>query len=150
MHQNRRTVFKPILLMLVLAAFAFFTAGAALAKGNGPGLRVTVKISPELRARTNPEQVVFVFAKAVRGPRAPLAAVRAQVKNLPFTVTLDDSRALTPMFKLSRFKDVRVSARISRSGQARKGSGDLEGLSPAITLGRDNTPVTVTIDHVVP
>jgi cytochrome c-type biogenesis protein CcmH len=113
-------------------------------------LNVTIDISPQLKSNVKPEQVVFIFAKAVQGPRAPLAAVRVQVKDLPITVTLDDSMAMAPMFKLSNFKDVTVSARVSQNGQAMKSSGDLEGVSPAIHLDKNNEPFTVTIDHIVP
>ena len=134
----------------LISVFALSAALPASVLASGTGLLVTVDMSPALKARTNPEQVVFIYAKAVHGPKAPLAAVRTQVKNLPFTVTLDDSKALTPMFKLSNFKDVEVSARVSQSGQAIRGSGDLEGVSPEITLGESNRPVKVIIDHTVP
>lgn len=150
MRQEKRTVSIPMLLMLALAVYAISAAIPKAALAGKAGLLVTVDISPALRAGTSPEQVVFIYARAARGPRAPLAAVKAQVKDLPFTVTLDDSKALTPMFRLSNFKDVQVSARVSQSGQATRGSGDLEGVSREITLGDINRPVRVTIDHIVP
>jgi len=133
-----------------LSAFAMSALGTSPALANPTGLVVTVDISPELKARTNPEQAVFIYAKAVNGPKAPLAAVKTQVKGLPVTVTLDDSRALTPRFKLSNFKEVEVSAHVSQNGQAVRRSGDLEGVSPQITLGEMNRPLRVIIDHVIP
>ena len=141
-----------ISIIFILSIFSFSQQSTATASAQGQGytLKVTVGISPALKSKSAPEQVVFVFAKAVTGPRAPLAAVRAQVKDLPLTVTLDDSMAMAPMFRLSMFKDVNVSARVSQDGQAIKKSGDFEGLSPNIKLVQDNKPITVIIDHIVP
>ena len=139
-------------LMVIFTIFSLvqLTASFAKAQSNNHNLKVTIDISKNLKSKTQPDQVVFVFAKAVRGPRAPLAAVRAQVKDIPMTVTLDDSMAMAPMFRLSNFSDVKVSARISQNGQAIKQSGDFEGLSPNIKLEKNNKPITIIIDHIVP
>ncbi|HHS83345.1 MAG TPA: c-type cytochrome biogenesis protein CcmI, partial [Gammaproteobacteria bacterium] len=45
-------------------------------------VKLRVDISPELKAQVAPDDIVFVFARAVKGPRMPLAAVRHQVKEL--------------------------------------------------------------------
>lgn len=149
MHQKRKTVFAPLLLVVLLAAFAVLAQNPAPAATSPAGLLVTVDITPQLKAHTRPEQVVFIFAKAVNGPRAPLAAVKTRVGDLPLTVTLDDSKALTPRFRLSSFKNVEVSARVSQSGKAMRGRGDLEGISPQVTLGAEAKPVKVVIDHIL-
>jgi cytochrome c-type biogenesis protein CcmH len=107
-----------------------------------------VALAPELRARTQPGDTVFVVARAAQGPRMPLAVVRLQVKDLPANFTLDDSMAMTPAMKLSNFADVVVVARVSKSGAATPAAGDLEGLSPAVRLGARD--VAVTIDRVLP
>jgi cytochrome c-type biogenesis protein CcmH len=138
------------MVIFTIFSIAQLTAAVAKAQSNNHNLKVTIDISQNLKSKAQPDQVVFVFAKAVRGPRAPLAAVRAQVKDLPMTVTLDDSMAIAPMFRLSNFSDVKVSARVSQNGQAIKQSGDLEGLSPNIKLGKNNKPITIIIDHIVP
>ncbi len=150
MRLEKKTIFTPILLMIMVAAFVCAAALPSSVSASAAGLLVTVDITPELKARTNPGQVVFIYAKAVHGPKAPLAAVRTKVNDLPFTVTLDGSKALTPMFRLSNFKDVQVSAHVSQRGQAIRGSGDLEGVSPEITLAESNRPVKIIIDHVIP
>jgi len=149
MQRIKKTVFNPVALILALAALALLNPFPSPARAAGAGLLVTVDISPALKAGTDPGQAVFIYAKAVRGPKAPLAAVKTNVGSLPFTVTLDDTKALTPMFRMSGFKDVFVSARVSQSGTARKSSGDLEGVSQPISLDAGQKPVTVTIDHVV-
>ena len=78
----------------------------------------------------------------------PLAIVRKQVKDLPYTFTLDDSTAMAPNMALSNFGEVVVGARISRSGQAMPQSGDLEGLSPPVKVGARN--VAVVIETTIP
>jgi cytochrome c-type biogenesis protein CcmH len=142
----------PRILFVTLLSFCtvLYTAPSVVHAQGAPSIEVTIDITPELRSKAGPDQVVFVFAKAVQGPRAPLAAVKLKVKELPATVLLDDSKAMAPMFRLSKFKNIWVSARISQSGRPMKGSGDLEGVTPVITLAQGKQSVTVTINHIVP
>ena len=92
---------------------------------------------------------MFIFARAVNGPRMPLAIVRKQVKDLPVTVTLDDSMAMSPAMVLSGFDPVTVGARISRSGNAMPQSGDLQGSSAPVSPGTSES-LEITIDSAVP
>jgi cytochrome c-type biogenesis protein CcmH len=96
---------------------------------SGAGLRVSVSLDPALAARVQPGDTLFVFARAAEGPRMPLAIVRQPAGTMAVEVTLDDSSAMAPEFKLSGFPRVVVGARISRSGNATPQPGDLEGLS---------------------
>jgi cytochrome c-type biogenesis protein CcmH len=121
-------------------------ASADVAAHNGAAVTVTVALDPTLAAQTSPDQAVFVFARAANGPPMPLAAVRLTVKDLPQTVTLDDSSAVTPALRLSAFTEVIVGARISASGEARPQVGDLEGETAPLPL-RTTEAVTVTIDR---
>lgn len=114
----------------------------------GAELAVEVSLAPELVAQASPADTVFIFARAAEGPRMPLAIVRRSVGELPVSVTLDDSMAMTPELKLSNFQDVVVGARVSKSGTAIPQSGDLEGLTPPIPVPRDQ-PVKVTIDRAI-
>ena len=111
-------------------------------------MRGTVSLSPALAGKVAPTDSLFIFARAAAGPRMPLAVVRRQVKDLPFTFTLDDSQAMAPEMNLSKFRDVIVGARISKSGSATPQSGDLQGLSATVQTGADN--IKIVIDQVVP
>lgn len=110
---------------------------------------VQVSLASALLEKADPEDTVFIFARASEGPRMPLAIVRKQVKDLPVRVTLDDSTAMSPAMRLSKFKQVVISARISKSGDATPSSGDLSGSSAAIQLGKV-TGVNITIDQILP
>lgn len=115
----------------------------------GASLQVDVALDPSLQADVDGRDTVFVFARAVNGPPMPLAVVRKTVADLPMTVTLDDSQAMTPQFKLSSFERVTVGARISASGEPVAQPGDLEGESPPLATDTPDT-IEVTIDRVVP
>ena len=68
-----------------------------------------------------PGDSVFIFARAVSGPPAPLAVKRVTVADLPITVELSDADAMMPQLKLSNFPEVQLVARISRAGQPTAG-----------------------------
>jgi cytochrome c-type biogenesis protein CcmH len=112
-------------------------------------LTVAVSLDPSLSDRSSPEHTVFVFARAVQGPPMPLAVQRLQVKDLPATVTLDDSQAMNPALRLSAFEQVQVGARISMSGQATPQPGDLFGESGPVQRDAE-TDVQIRIDQVRP
>ncbi len=107
----------------------------------------TVSLAAQLRDRVAPDDSVFIFARAAEGPRMPLALMRVAVKDLPKAFALDDTMAVAPQFKLSNFNEVVIGARVSKSGNAMPQSGDLEGESKPVRLGRGD--ITVTIDSVV-
>ncbi|HFC91863.1 MAG TPA: c-type cytochrome biogenesis protein CcmI [Leucothrix mucor] len=107
---------------------------------------VTVTLSEHLKNQANANDSVFIYAKAMSGPPMPLAAKRFQVKDLPITITLDDSTAMMPAMKLSGFPKVIIGARISKSGNAIGASGDLYSEKKDIALG---TKQDLMIDSVL-
>lgn len=120
-----------------------------LAAASQVSLTVAVSLDPGLSARVSPEDTVFVFARAVQGPPMPLAVQRLQVKDLPATVTLDDSQAMNPALRLSAFEEIQVGARVSLSGQATPQPGDLFGESGPVQ--RDTqTDIQIQINQVRP
>jgi cytochrome c-type biogenesis protein CcmH len=105
-------------------------------------LQGTVRLAPKLAAQAAPTDTVFIYARAAEGPRMPLAILRMQVKDLPLNFTLDDSSAMSPAMRLSLHPKVVVSARVSKSGQAAPGPGDMTGQSAPL----DNTASGVVIE----
>jgi len=86
---------------------------------------------------------VFIFARAVDGPRFPLAVLRKQVKDLPVQFTLDDSMSMMANAKLSAFNKVVVGARISKSGSATPSAGDFEGVTETVQPGAKNLVIKI-------
>jgi len=121
---------------------------AATAASAGARIAGTVQLAPALADKVSPTDTVYIFARAVDGPRMPLAILKKQAKDLPVTFALDDSMAMTPSLALSNFPSVIVGARVSKSGSATPQSGDLEGLSSAVKLGA--TGLAVVIDRTLP
>lgn len=78
----------------------------------------------------------------------PLAAIRITVADLPMEFTLDDSLSMSPQAKLSLFKNVRIEARVAKSGDVAAKSGDLVGIFDSVKVG--TTGLALTIDHVLP
>jgi cytochrome c-type biogenesis protein CcmH len=108
-----------------------------------------VSVAQALQSRIGASDTLFVFARAVNGPRMPLAIVRVSANQTwPFTFTLDDSQAMTPQMKISGHAEVMLGARLSRSGNATPQSGDLMGTLGPVKLGQRD--VQLVIDTVVP
>lgn len=103
----------------------------------------SVEIDPALRSQVSDTDSVFIFARAVDGPRFPLAVLRKQVKDLPIKFTLDDSMSMMPSAKLSGFNQVIVGARISKTGSATPEAGDLEGLTATVQPGAKNLKIVI-------
>lgn len=111
-------------------------------------IKVTVKLSPALAGKAAPTDTVFIYARAAQGPKMPLAIVRKQVRELPVTVTLDDSMAMVPDMKMSSVPELVIGARVSKSGDAIPKPGDLEGYAPPLKAGTTGA-VEIMIASVV-
>ena len=119
------------------------------APGAATSVSGEVSIAPALRARAAAGAVVFIVAKSVDSPGAPVAVMRTTVGNWPLKFTLDDSQSMLPGRNLSSLARVTVEARVSSSGQPLPASGDLQGASSVINAA-DRTPLKILIDRVVP
>jgi cytochrome c-type biogenesis protein CcmH len=112
-------------------------------------IQVKVSLSPEMQDKVDPNTTLFIYAKASEGPPMPLAVHKGLAKDLPVTVTLDDSMAMMPQMSLSSFPKVIVGARLSSNGQPQGQSGDYEGYSNAIEVSA-NPVVDILINSVKP
>ena len=124
-------------------------ASSADTKGvAGASVSGRVTLLPALAAKAAPGDTLFIVARAVNGPRIPLAVLRKRVSDLPLGFVHDDSLAMSPELKLSGFPEVTVTARISKSGNAISQSGDLQGASAPVKVGAKG--LAIAIDSVVP
>ncbi len=137
-----RLIIKIIVLFILCPAIVLYAADEQI-KGQ-------VTLEKGLKNKVSPSDTVFIFVRAEKGPRAPLAVYKVKVKDLPHDFQLDDSHSQIPIFKLSGFigKKVKVIVRISKSGDAMAESGDLEGESKPIKPGAQN--VKVRINRLLP
>jgi cytochrome c-type biogenesis protein CcmH len=117
-------------------------AGAELAAGSVSG---TVRLAPRLMSQRAPSDVLYIIARnhetntvvavrreeKVRFPHAfELSAKDAMVEGTPFTGPFD------------------LTARLSRTGDAIAGTGDVEGITPGVAAGARG--VSITLDRVRP
>jgi cytochrome c-type biogenesis protein CcmH len=143
-HAQSRLTGKPMVIPSPVA-----TNQTATGNGEGASVTVVIKLDAKYQEQVKPTDTVFVYARAVNGPRQPLAAKRLQVKDLPATVTLDDSMAMSPMNKLSNYAQVYIGARVSRSGKVMPSSGDLQGRSSNVETKQSGNNVEVLINQEV-
>ena len=128
-------------------------AGADSMAKSGTGARVTgkVAIAPEITSKLAAGDTLFVFARAKEGPRMPLAVMRVtapSASGFPLPFELNDAMAMAPGMNLSKFPEVVIEARISKSGNAQLQPGDLAGMTQVVKTGA--TGVLVMIGKVAP
>ena len=111
----------------------------------GITLQVEVQLDPEVAKAVSPQDSVFVFARAVAGPPAPLAAKRLTVADLPASISLSDADAMIPSLKISSVEQVVLMARISSTGDATK--GEWMGRSEALDTKGEERTVRLVIDR---
>lgn len=106
-------------------------------------IRVRVEVDRKLVGKFQPDDTVYVFARALKGPPMPLAVVRRRAADLPFTIELDDSQSPMPTLKLSSVQEVAVTARISRHGSPEPQPGDLDAV--AVPVRQSGTAQSVDL-----
>ncbi len=131
------------------AAPAGATETSANSTTAAEAIRVTVTLDTALQNKVQGNETLFIFARAVNGPRVPLAVVRKTVRDLPITLVMDDSMAMAAQFALSKYPQVIVEARITKSGKPSASSGDLEGHVSPVKPGQTET-VNLIINSINP
>ncbi len=102
-----------------------------------PIIRGRLTITDGAKGRLDPDDSVFIFAKATDGSALPIAALRKVVGDLPFDFELSDKQAISAATNLSSTAVVRITARVSRSGNAMQAEPGLEVVSQPINVGDD-------------
>jgi cytochrome c-type biogenesis protein CcmH len=101
-------------------------------------------IADELARTLPPDAAVFVFARPADGSRMPVAIIKRQVRDLPFSFTLDDATSMVPGMKLSQQSMVVVGARVSRDGDVVPKPGDAEGWSAPVPVGASGVRLEIS------
>ncbi|WP_445010543.1 c-type cytochrome biogenesis protein CcmI [Vreelandella stevensii] len=124
------------------------SADAAAAQSQG--IRVNVSLDAELEGSVSDDATVFITARDMDGELPPLAVIRAQVSELPMTVVLDDTAAMSADAQISQVREARLMVRVSPSGQATPQPGDLFGDLESVTVGpiSDDEAAEVVINRV--
>lgn len=114
------------------------------------GVRVTVSLDESLTDRVNDDATVFITVRDKEGELPPLAVVQTQVSELPKTVVLDDSVAMSPQATISQVQEARIVVRVSPSGQAMPQPGDLFGNLESVSIGpvEESNAAQVVINRV--
>jgi cytochrome c-type biogenesis protein CcmH len=109
----------------------------------------TITIAPQLISKVSNNDTLFIFARAVNGPKMPLAVIRIPVPSKwPHTYELTEAMSMAPGVSLASFPEVTVEARISKGGNAQLQPGDLTGGSAPVKPPAKG--VAVTISSVAP
>lgn len=111
-------------------------------------LTVYVELAADLIKQVASTDTLFIYAQALQGSRVPLAIVRKQARDLPITVTLSDAQAMSPTATLSNNKQVKILARISKTGDAMPQTGDLLGTTNPIQISEIKT-IKLVISKVI-
>jgi cytochrome c-type biogenesis protein CcmH len=102
-----------------------------------------ISVSPNLTHEIPAAGTLFIYARAENGPRMPVAILRKKIQELPDEFVLDDRASMSPELKISGFKSVIVTARVSASGDAMPASGDLVGSSGPVPVGTRNLRIEI-------
>ncbi|ROS04668.1 cytochrome c-type biogenesis protein CcmH [Sinobacterium caligoides] len=98
-----------------------------------PAASISVSIALADGVSASATDTVFVYARAVDGPKMPLAIHRTTVASLPLTVTLDDSMSMMAGMNMSSFEQVEIIARITKSGKVSPSKGDWQAVSAPLS-----------------
>ena len=122
----------------------------AAARASGLPVQVTgeVSVADSLKMKVATGLTVFIVAKSIDSPGAPVAVIRTHTGQWPLKFVLDDSLAMLPERKLSTAGRVMIEARVSMVGTAASQPGDLQS-APAIVDPRSPKPIRLVIDHII-
>ncbi len=100
-----------------------------------PLIQGEVRVSPEVQSQIPPGATLFVYAMAEEGSRRPVAIWRGTPISWPVRFALSDSMGMGAPPVLSSLAQVRLVARISKTGSAQKQEGDLQVELPGVKTG---------------
>ncbi len=115
------------------------------AGGSGITLAGELSLAPALAAKAAPDDVLFIFVRPVEGGM-PFAILRQKAADLPLKFDFDGVPSMAGNRPIPA--EVAIGARISKSGRAGAGPGDLE--APAVTVKPDAKGLNLVLDSERP
>jgi cytochrome c-type biogenesis protein CcmH len=127
------------------AVLAAVGAGALPAAGDTqPLIEGEVRVSPEVQSQIAAGATLFVYAMAEEGSRRPVAIWRGTAPSWPVRFALSDNMGMGAPPMLSDLKQVRLVARISKTGAAQKQSDDFQVELPGVKTGVQGVVLNIT------
>jgi cytochrome c-type biogenesis protein CcmH len=126
---------------------------APVASGGGAGdsfaVNATISIAPELAERIPAGATLFLFARDASRPGPPVAVKRMSASGFPISTQLTDANAMIQGSSIANVEQLKLVARVSVSGNAIAGPGDMYGeVLPAATNEKE-LAVNIVIDNLV-
>lgn len=119
------------------------------ASAGGPELSFVVKVADDINPNLQ-QGFLMVYAQAEAGPPMPLAIKKLSLpQQFPVSVSLSDADAMMPAMKVSLFESVKITARLSESGQATPQAGDWFGTVTGVRTTDTANDLEITISEQV-
>jgi len=97
----------------------------------------------------DPDQWVFIYAREWGGSPMPLAITRIPAEQLPMTIVLDDTMAMSSAASLGRAEQVELVARLSLDGDAIPKPGDWQGTLGPVSTQNIPESLELVIDEAI-
>lgn len=110
-------------------------------------ISLSVAVDPNIQTDSN--QLVYVYARAWKGSKMPLAITRIPLSQLPTKVTLTEAMAMSPSATLANAEQVELVARISQDGSANAKPGDWQTSQGPFDLNQLPDSISLVIDKQI-
>lgn len=109
-----------------------------------PLIQGEVRLSPVVQSQIAAGATLFVYAMAEEGSRRPVAIWRGTPTSWPVRFALSDSMGMGAPPVLSSLAQVRLVARVSKTGSAQKQEGDFQVELPGVKTGVQGVVLQIT------
>ena len=109
-----------------------------------PLIQGEVRVSPEVQSQIAAGSTLFVYAMAEEGSRRPVAIWRGTPTSWPVRFALSDSMGMGAPPVLSSLAQVRLVARVSKTGSAQKQEVDLQVELAGVKTGVQGVVLNIT------
>lgn len=106
------------------------------------GVSGKIDLAADLKSKVKPSDTVMVIARQP-GERMPVAVLKMPVAEFPMSFILGDAAAMNPSMPISKFSEVSIEVRISKTGMAKPEPGDLVSTPKTVKVGANQIQVLV-------